>query len=239
VAGLDTPAEFIYVHHTAGSLPDGPSHAARAAKMRQLQQAAFGEGYSDIEYSFVFFMPDGACYEGRGWGRVGGHTGGGNGNYNGHGLCTVGNFMTMHPSDDLLAAYANVIERGIEVGAVNNSPTILGHRDVGTTGGGATACPGTHLYAALPKIRADVGGDEMEPDVQRAVELTIGLRKKLRKKASDPLVPVEQVADRVGRATEFVERNLMGPAGEAREYPEPDQPADGAIAEPHDHSDDS
>ncbi|MGH2673954.1 MAG: N-acetylmuramoyl-L-alanine amidase [Actinomycetota bacterium] len=147
---MRSPAPNFYVHHTVTASSDDLE--AQKRSVHGLQSAAFGDGHSDIDYSFVLFN-DGAVFEGRGWGAVGGHTF--DHNSDGYGAAAVGNFMTMKPSDELIGAYIALILQGKDNDQISETVHILGHRDVGAEGG-STQCPGDKLYARLRDIRRGV-----------------------------------------------------------------------------------
>ena len=133
----------VWVHHTAGPSPTAPD--AEAAEMRAIQRFHMGtKQWSDIAYSFVVF-PSGRVYEGRGWGVVGAHTE--NWNSRSYGICFAGNFETLVPTDEALAAAGALIRHGLDAGHITGY-RIGGHRDTK-----ATVCPGKNLYARLSVIR--------------------------------------------------------------------------------------
>jgi N-acetylmuramoyl-L-alanine amidase len=140
---MSVPPGNVYIHHTVTT----PSEDLETQKelLRTLQQDAFAEGYSDIEYSFIVFN-NGTIFEGRGWGVVGGHTE--DHNSDGHGIAAVGNYMELKPTDELINAYCALIALGKEQDQMRETAHILGHRDTK-----ATACPGNKFYARLEDIR--------------------------------------------------------------------------------------
>lgn len=113
---------------------------------RNLYAIARSRGFIDTSYSW---MADAAGneVEGRGWGRVGGHTRG----YNtvAEAICLVGNYDVIPPPPAMIAAAARLAARS-QPGRVTH-----GHRDLG-----ATACPGRYGYQAISAINAHAG----EPD---------------------------------------------------------------------------
>ena len=66
------------------------------------QQIISLQRWSDIGYSFLI-GGDGRVYEGRGWKRVGAHTGG----YNsvGYGVSFIGTFTSAYPNQAMIATY--------------------------------------------------------------------------------------------------------------------------------------
>lgn len=153
---MKVPAPETWIHHVADSGPSGGARATvKAEKMYMRKVEAFHIDSRDmaaIAYSFVI-MPSGRVYEGRGWGKSGGHTYGHN-SFS-HGVCFAGNFQSMRPTKRALAACRELLNDGTGKGFVRRPrkehPT-GGHRDVGAQGGG-TACPGNNLYAKIPSLR--------------------------------------------------------------------------------------
>ncbi|WP_181312319.1 FG-GAP-like repeat-containing protein [Nocardioides campestrisoli] len=118
-------------------------------------------GWSDIGYNFLVDR-FGRIWEGRFGGVdkavVGAHTLG----YNDYAfaMSAIGNFETVQPSAEMIAAYGQLFAWKLGLHGVNPAsksqqvgkkvfPAINGHRDAGST-----ACPGRYLYAQLPAIRA-------------------------------------------------------------------------------------
>lgn len=147
---IPVPTRDLWLHHTAGS-------ESGAAGMRQIQRFHMDtKGWSDIAYSFVIDPTDNAIYEGRGAGVAGGHTAGHN--TTSHAICIMGNFDTEHPSPTLLRTIADLVRHGRDRGWWRDLTG--GHRDAS---GASTACPGRHLYAAIPEIRALSSGSAPVP----------------------------------------------------------------------------
>ncbi|MCP5028192.1 MAG: hypothetical protein GY929_18095, partial [Actinomycetia bacterium] len=105
-----------------------------------------GRGYLDVGYSFLIDPTTCIIYEGRGAGVDGGHTFGHNGIS--HGICVMGNFELVEPTDELLSTIALLVAHGHDNGWWPAELT-GGHRDVGKT-----ACPGQHLYDQIGTINA-------------------------------------------------------------------------------------
>lgn len=134
---ITTPTPELWLHHTAGT-QRGP------AGMRQIRQAHLNRGWQDIGYSFVIDPHDQAIYEGRGPGRQGAHTEGHNSKS--HGICIMGNYEADTVTPQLINTIADLVHHGHQQGWW--PPTITGgHRDTKPT-----ACPGQHLYNAIPQI---------------------------------------------------------------------------------------
>jgi hypothetical protein len=120
--------------------------------MRQIQayhqrpKAQGGRGWSDIAYNFVIDGDDGVIYEGRGAGIRGGHVLGDENEH--HGICLMGNYenetLTVAAGRSLVELLRHGHDRGWW------QLNVRGHRQSPTA---STACPGGHLFAALPSIR--------------------------------------------------------------------------------------
>lgn len=172
------PVQQLFVHHTAGSNGDDDPAATMRAIYTYHTQA---QGWCDVGYNFVI-AADGTIFEGR-WARdysdwethssenrsghavAGAHVSG----YNSGsvGIALMGDFTDAQPTDaargslvEMLAwevdrhdlqATARHTYRNPVTGATKDLPVIAGHRDAG-----ATACPGSTVYKALPQIRKEV-----------------------------------------------------------------------------------
>jgi hypothetical protein len=150
------PAQRLYLHHSGGSARNG---AAAIRQLEQIGQDRFGAG---ISYSFAV-TPDGTVYEGHSIGRVGTHTKGLNSTA--RAICAVGNYESARPHIDMLRGIADLIAYGVEQ---NWWPGLTGgHRDAP---GAATACPGRHLYAAIPDLRRMAAERPQEDDMAYVYE---------------------------------------------------------------------
>lgn len=139
---IATPTPRLWVHHTATA-----QHGA--AGVRAIQRYHMdSRGWLDIAYSFLI-DDDGTIYEGRGAGVAGAHTAGDNSTS--HAACLMGNFENRAPTKAAVTALVELARHGRDKGWWQ--PTLGGHRDAP---GASTACPGRHLYAALPAIRSRV-----------------------------------------------------------------------------------
>jgi len=166
-----------FVHHTVSS--STYTQAQAAAQVRNLY-AWYTEGlkYSDMAYNFLVDR-FGRLYEGRYGGMdrpvVGGHTAGLNNDS--FAVSAMGNFDEFNPAAQQMSAIQESISRLLawklglsnrdpggkdtlvsngslgsgywEAGEVATLNRVSGHRDAGNT-----ACPGKHLYAKVPDIRA-------------------------------------------------------------------------------------
>lgn len=146
------PDPECYVHHTGGEMPGD----AIAAFRRLNEYAISGKGYSAVDYDvLVHYDPAGDVLtigEGRGpWMSAATL----DRNEPGEAVCIVGNFELRVPYPIEVEGVALGIVYGIDNGWISRDAAILGHRD-NPAHPGATACPGSHLYAQLPTIRARV-----------------------------------------------------------------------------------
>ncbi len=149
----------VVIHHTAGTNAYTPAQVP--AIMRGIYSFhVTGRKWSDIAYN-ALVDKWGRIWEGRqgglGQAVVGAHTLG----HNGHtmGISMMGDYGQSKPSTAALDSVARIIawKSGIHQFAPNGTtnlygkvrPVVVGHRDVGQT-----TCPGAHVYAKLPWIRA-------------------------------------------------------------------------------------
>ncbi|MFD7922134.1 N-acetylmuramoyl-L-alanine amidase [Streptomyces sp. NPDC059740] len=170
-----TEIKAAVIHHTGVDSDNSVSCADSPARMRTIQQEHFARGYYDIGYNFVVDRC-GQIFEGRSGGMdlpvVGAHDIGFNTNT--LGISYIGNFESAQPTDAALRAIARVVawkfgmygidptdkvtlvsgsDKGVDGNLIPKGesvtlPRVFGHRDTN-----ATACPGAHLYSALPTIR--------------------------------------------------------------------------------------
>jgi hypothetical protein len=142
---IDTPTPELWLHHSAGAL-DAGGNGVWWDDVRGIQRYHVdGRGWSDIAYSFL--VGGGLIFEGRGVGIAGGHTKGHN--TISHAICLIGNYDWMTATPEDLAAIGWLVGEGRRRGWwVDLSG---GHGDAS---GASTACPGRHLEAAIPTIRA-------------------------------------------------------------------------------------
>jgi N-acetylmuramoyl-L-alanine amidase len=125
---------YVFVHHSAGSSCNSLSSCS--AQMRGIQNYHMdSNGWNDIGYSFLM-GGDGNLYEGRGYNVQGSHTSG----YNsvGYGVCFIGDFTSLYPTDGAMQAYVRVVyDCLIPRGKIGGNYKLYGHRQTS-----ATACPG-------------------------------------------------------------------------------------------------
>lgn len=147
---ITLPTPKLFLHHTAGSEPDG------ADGVRRIQAFHMDtRGYADIAYSFVVDR-DGVVFEGRGAGVAGAHTRGHN--TTSHAICVIGHYDNERPTTATLDAVAALVAHGHTQGWWPNQLT-GGHRDVGST-----SCPGRHLYAQIDTINRLAGSGPQEDE---------------------------------------------------------------------------
>lgn len=150
---IPTPTIELWAHHSAGT-------EAGPAGMRRIQNFHMDKrGWSDIAYSFVIDRADLTIYEGRGAGVRGGHTFGRNSRS--HGICVMGNFQVLSPTDELVERLAELVAFGHGEGWWPDRFT-GGHRDVR-----ATSCPGDNLYDRLDDINELATGGTAMADRER------------------------------------------------------------------------
>ena len=164
--------DFAVVHHTAGT--NSYSASESAAIVRGIQRYhVLANGWNDIGYNFLVDKY-GQVFEGRGGGIsknvVGAHAQGFN--TGSTGVAILGNYESTKISAAARAALVKLLAWRLDVAHVNplgrltwisgGNPeypagtkvslrAISGHRDTGPT-----SCPGSSLYAQLPRIAADV-----------------------------------------------------------------------------------
>lgn len=141
--------EDLYIHYSAFGGMDVESLKEQIAVMRAIRHHHVNVNkWSDLAYSWVLFQPYGTLYrarlfKGRGINRIPASQYG----------CNVSDFGRINPSVCVVSQGEPVkgatlkllrdLYRALPVG------NVLGHKDCG----GGTACPGTALYAKLPRIR--------------------------------------------------------------------------------------
>ncbi len=141
---IHTPTPELWLHHSAGE-------QFGAAGMRMLQSFTLhrGDGYVDLEYTFVVDHQTCEVFESRGAGRDTAATYAHNSIS--HAVCVMGNFQNDAPSDALLNRLAEIAVMGYQHGWWAYPRYTGGHRDAS---GNSTACPGDHLEAQLGNINA-------------------------------------------------------------------------------------
>lgn len=172
VKRISVPTRELWLHHSAGN-------ERGAAGMRQMQAdhmtARRGKAaWSDVAYSFVVDAHDLTVFEGRGPGFAGAHTEGRNSIS--HGICVMGNFEHVEPSDALVVLLAGLVAHGHRAGWWPDQLS-GGHRDVK-----ATACPGVRLYHRIVDINARAAvllGKEPPVSTTTATTITTRLQQAL------------------------------------------------------------
>jgi hypothetical protein len=153
-----TTVNHLIVHHSAGQNTSNDFAAVVRSYYIMHTQT---NGWTDIGYNWLIDR-NGVLYQGRAFNFngspdvVGAHMGGGNSGT--MGVCLIGDFTSVQPTEQALLQLRNVLswkahERNIDVRVrrthtLGNLHTISGHRD-----GTATQCPGNAFYPRLPEIR--------------------------------------------------------------------------------------
>lgn len=163
----------IIIHHTASTKNlDNPKQAIRDIYYWH----SITRGWGDIGYNYIVDQ-QGNVYEGRygGDGVVGAHAG--KANIGSIGIAVLGNFEEEDVPNEVVeslsnlinlkAKYHNIDTTGNSVFRGENSPNIMGHKDVNST-----LCPGAELYAKLPLIRTMSKG-ALQPKIVEKRRLTI------------------------------------------------------------------
>lgn len=161
---LEYPAKVtkIIIHHTATTKNlDNPKQAIRDIYYWH----AISRGWGDIGYNYIIDTK-GNIYEGRSGGDsvVGAHAG--KGNVGSVGISVLGNYQESEVTSPIKNALTSLIKEKSALHNINiagssmfrgeNLPNLIGHRDVMST-----ACPGTNLYALLPKLRESAQGERV------------------------------------------------------------------------------
>jgi len=159
-----TPVTHLIVHHSAGTNTSN-NWAAVVASIFDFHVNT--NGWQDVGYNWLI-DPNGIIYEGRGGGENvrGAHMCGFNNNT--MGVCVLGNFELIEPSDDAIEALErllawksckeNIDPTGTKdiISHYGNMMTISGHQDGCRPG--HTACPGKFFVPKLDKLRMDTKG---------------------------------------------------------------------------------
>lgn len=146
LATIDTPTPHVVVHH-------GAAGTSSLATLRQYERHhRLTNGWATLGYNFA--IAEGKVWAGRGAGRQGAHAQGRNRDT--HGIVVVGDYSSREPSDRDLHALVALLRHGADRGWW--MPSLLGHRDVGTS-----SCPGETLYRLLPEIRRRAFNPPPEP----------------------------------------------------------------------------
>lgn len=149
-----TEVTHLIIHHSAGT-NNADDWAAIVRVIYELHVT--GNGWDDVGYNYLI-DPNGVIYEGRGNDVRGAHFCGSNTGT--MGVCVLGTFTNVAPSDAARAALATLLawkscDRDLDpLGSAYHAaseltlPRISGHRQ-----GCATACPGDAFYPLLPQVR--------------------------------------------------------------------------------------
>jgi N-acetylmuramoyl-L-alanine amidase/Secretion system C-terminal sorting domain len=152
-----TTVTHVIVHHSAGG---NVSSDWDAVVRSILDFHVNSNGWADVGYNWLI-APTGKLYVGRGGGNnvVGAHYCAKNGNT--MGICMLGNFTNVAPTDTALRTLEKIIAWKCTDANINplananhvagNLKTIEGHRS-----GCSTECPGDMTYALLESIRINV-----------------------------------------------------------------------------------
>jgi hypothetical protein len=140
LAKLEKPVKYVIISHTASETAIMQSEMVYIVRNIQCFHIE-SRGWDDIAYNFLI-GGDGQVYEGRGWDNVGAHTYG----YNKKaiGISFVGTYMKMLPSRTCQNTCKLLIERGIQMGHIDQNYKLLAHCQCS-----ATQSPGKMLYEEL------------------------------------------------------------------------------------------
>lgn len=163
-ADAPLPAAECWAHHsvsgthlTAASALADDIAAVRA--LEEIGESRFGGG---ISYTWLL-TPAGRVFQGHSPHRRGAHTAGRNDRA--RAVCFIGNYETSTPTPQQLRAAAWLLQHAHTRGWLRRARLDGGHRDVS-----ATACPGTHVYAAIGHINQTAAGPPIRED--NAMQLT-------------------------------------------------------------------
>jgi N-acetylmuramoyl-L-alanine amidase/Secretion system C-terminal sorting domain len=151
------PVTHLIVHHSATNNTATNWNAVVAAIFDGHVNT---NGWSDVGYNYLI-APDGTLYVGRGGGNnvVGAHYCGKNTNT--MGVCMMGNYMTVMPSDTALKTLEKLlawkcIESNINPTGISNHSSGMINNISGHRAGCATDCPGDSTFAKLGWLRQKV-----------------------------------------------------------------------------------
>jgi gliding motility-associated-like protein len=126
----------------------------------------YTQGWGDIAYHYLI-APNGVIYEGRPEAIRGTHTGGNNGNDGSIGICLIGHFAAIPPTDEALGSLHHLlawlcskynispIGSGIHASSGIDRFFIEGHKVYGRETGG-TQCPGAIFFERFAELRQNV-----------------------------------------------------------------------------------
>ncbi|XP_044256396.1 peptidoglycan-recognition protein SC2 [Tribolium madens] len=136
------PAPFVVVHHSADA--NCQNRQSCKNRVKGIQDYHMNHnGWQDIGYNFLI-GGDGNVYEGRGWGIWGAHVP--NYNSNSIGICVIGNFQSIAPSQTQLDALKQLISCAQEGNYIRDDYRLIGHRQ-----GSRTSCPGNQLFNEISR----------------------------------------------------------------------------------------
>jgi hypothetical protein len=147
------------VHHSDGNYDPNTNWAAAVKAIWNYHVNS--NGWCDVGYNYLI-APNGQIFEGRAGGEnvVGAHFCGKNSRT--MGICIIGNYMQVAPSDTALASLSQLIAwKGCDLGIDPSLASLHGGSNTvidnvsGHRTGCATDCPGDKTFALLPKIRTD------------------------------------------------------------------------------------
>ncbi len=157
--------KMMVVHHTAGTKGlDNPKQAIRNIHYYHAKT----RGWGDIGYNYVIDQ-QGRIYEGRAGGEtvIAGHSL--PVNKVSIGVAVLGNYQTQDLPKPVVESLVHLLGAKAELYDLDvtedvrykskNYPVLGGHRD-----NSSTACPGTHLYNAMPLIRHMASGAQIYKD---------------------------------------------------------------------------
>jgi hypothetical protein len=151
------PVTHLIVHHSATNNTSTDWNAVVASIFDGHVNT---NGWSDVGYNYLI-APNGTLYVGRGGGNnvVGAHFCGKNTNT--MGVCLLGNYMTVMPTDTALKTLEKLlawkcIESNINPTTISNHSSGAIHNISGHRAGCATACPGDSTFAKLGWLRQKV-----------------------------------------------------------------------------------
>jgi hypothetical protein len=141
------PWEWITVHHSALSASDGTAQAQAARDVRTVQNGHMeeGRGYGDVGYHFLIDA-GGRVWQGRELRWQGAHAGGSN-NEGNIGICLLGNFDKVRPTQAALSALDRLISDLHRVAKVRLG-RVVGHKHWRST-----KCPGKYLEDHVARLR--------------------------------------------------------------------------------------
>lgn len=137
--------EVVVHHFWRPSLPDVVSPAEETELMQRVERVHVEDnGWRGIGYHFVVFQ-SGRVYEGRGWGREGGHTTGRNEDSIGIVFAIDGDVH--EPTEEAWEAAEALVELGVAEGHLTDDVTISGHTDHAEK-----SCPGELIQPHIQRL---------------------------------------------------------------------------------------